>query len=74
MNALGGICGPLDRPNPSTVLREAREARLRDNPEDPAARMEAVFSLSIAALKLRRAALSASGMSEDQIVITLRAR
>lgn len=66
--------GPLDRPNPSTVLREVRKARPRDNPKDPAARMEAAFLLSIEARKLRRAALTESGMTEDQIIDSLRTR
>ncbi len=66
--------GSLDRPNPSTVLREVRKARLRDDPKYPAARMEAVFLLSVEARKLRRAALIQSGMTEAQISDSLRTR
>jgi hypothetical protein len=70
----GGTPGPLDRPNPSTILREVREARLRESPKDPSARMEAAFLLSIEARKLRRAALTESGAAEDEVIDSLRAR
>ena len=66
--------GPLDRPNPSTVLREVRKARPRSNPKEPAARMEAAFLLSVQARKLRWAALAESGLTEDQISDSLRMR
>jgi len=58
----------LDRPNPSRALRESRKLS-RDSLAciSPGRRMEAAFTLSMDARKLRIAALRAQGFSETDI-------
>ena len=67
--------GPLDRPKGSRILQEIREqSRRAVGLLTPAARMEAAFTLSMDAQKLRISALAAQGYSQTEIRFILRAR